>query len=486
MNAKFKRVLLINPAYSKSYFSIPVLPAGLGYLAESLKSNNISYKIFDMSLGYKKKDLIEIIKSFKPELIGITCITYMINNTYDLVSWLKREFPDIKIVMGGPHVSSIKDKVIKDCPELDFAVTGEGEHVLIELCSGVDLKNIIGLVYKENNQVKFTGSRKFIENLDSLGFPRYDGFELDRYGYKMIGIVTSRGCPYSCIYCSCNVIGKTIRFRSPESILNEIKYWYDLGYREFGIQEDNPTFDRNRMLEICKLLQKEDLEGLKLMCGNGVRADRVDKELLIEMKKAGFKRLAFGVESGSDKVLKSIKKGSTVEVMDRAIKEASELGFFVSLFFLIGAPGETVEDVKKSISLALRYHVHCVDFFNLIPLPGSELYAWVERNRYFVRFPSEYLNAKFHPARSINPVFETPEFPKRTRMKMLKKTRGISRLIRRRVLESRFPRLGVYGKVLFWLYCTEFINKIENKVLSNEFLRNTVGNIRMKIRNKFY
>ncbi|MBM3245428.1 MAG: radical SAM protein [Candidatus Omnitrophica bacterium] len=481
-----KKILLINPEYSRTYFSLPVLPAGLGYLAESLGRHSIDYRVIDMSLGYKTRPLYSEIRKFRPDFIGITCISYMLKNTYEVVRGIKEMFPDVKIVIGGPHVSSIKEEVLKQCEALDFAIVGEGEVSLPELILGKPQEGIKGLIFREGENLVFNGHRDFFANLDSLGFPKYKGFEMNRYGYKMIGIVTSRGCPYSCIYCSCNVIGKQIRFRSANSIVEEIQYWYGLGYREFGIQEDNPTFDRSRMLQICSAIQKKGFKGLKLMCGNGVRADRVDRQLLIEMKKAGFKRLAFGVESGSDKVLKAIRKGSTVEIMDRAIREATDLGFFVSLFFLVGSPSETNEDVLASVSLALKYPVQCIDFFNLIPLPGSELFDWVRDNGYFLVAPENYLNARQHPARSVFPVFQTPEFPGEERMRMLRHTKNITRKVKRRALREKFPQLGKFGDILFYIYCSDFVNSIEHFLLSSEVIRKSLGRFRMKLRDLFY
>lgn len=481
---RFNRVLLVSPAYSRYFFSIPVLPTGLGYLAESLSVNNIEYSVLDMSLGYSFRDLKSRIDEFKPDLIAISSMSYMLSNTYGMITALKNDLTSLKIVIGGPHVSSIREKVMDECKDIDFAIAGEGERSLIELCQGKQIEEIRGLIYREDGGVIFHGLRDFISDLDNLGFPKYRGFELKKYGYG-IGIVGSRGCPYSCIYCSCNVIGKKIRFRSVESIVDEIDYWYKQGYHEFGFQEDNPTFDRDRMFKLCRVIQ-ERFSDLRLMCGNGVRADRVDRALLVAMKKAGFKRLAFGIESGSDKVLKAIKKGATVETMDKAISEASELKFFISLFFLVGSPQETADDVNKSIRLALKYQVQCVDFFNLVPMPGSELYNWVKENKYFVRSPNEYLNAAFHPARSVDPIFETPEFSRSERRKMLKKTQKITMFIKRRTLESRFYYLGIMGKLIFRIYCSKPINRIENKLLSNEFLRNTMGKLRMQIRNQFY
>ena len=261
---RFRKILLVNPAYSRAFFSIPVLPAGLGYLAESLKKNGIGYRILDMSLGYRLKDLKKQIAEFKPDLLGISCISYMLTDTYTMIQEVKKVFPSVKILIGGPHISSIKEDVFKECPAIDFAIVLEGEYSLVELCKGVPFSEIAGLIYRVDSEILFSAPAKFIPDLDCLDFPKYADFELHRYGYG-IGIVSSRGCPYSCIYCSCNVIGKKIRLRSAQSVVDEIDYWYERGYREFGFQEDNPTFDRDRMFEICEKLQKKDLKDLRLM-----------------------------------------------------------------------------------------------------------------------------------------------------------------------------------------------------------------------------
>lgn len=480
-----EKILLINPRYSRRVFAIPILPAGLGYVAESLKASGIEYDIFDMNFNYTYNDLRGKIAKFKPQLIGISLMSYKLESIYSLVSQIKKEFPHIKIVVGGPHVSSIRIDIFKECTAFDYGVVLEGEDTLVELCRGMPINEIKGLVYKKDGNTEFNGERPFIRELDSIPFPRYDKFELERYGYG-IGIVSSRGCPYSCLYCSCNIIGKIIRFRSSRNVVDEIAYWHDKGCKEFGFQEDNPTFNRQRILEICDEIVRTGLSDIRIMCGNGVRADRIDRELLKKMKEAGFKRLAIGVESGSEKVLKAIKKGADLADMESAIKYACELGFFVSLFFLVGSPSETMEDVDKTIKLAMKYPVHDISFFNLVPMPGSELYDWVAKNRYFVRMPREYLNAEPHPARSSMPIFQTPDFSLKERIRALKKTQQISRLVRRRTMQKRFRYLGPVGNIIFWFYTLTFAQKMESVLLSNELFRRSVGQLRMSIRNKFY
>ena len=479
------KVLLINPFYSSKFYSIPVLPAGLGYLCECLKENKIDYDILDMALGYNLDNLKRKIRLFCPDLIGFSMMSYRYKNIYEIINEIKKEFPHIRVVCGGPHVSNFKEKVFLECPAVDFGITFEGEYALSELAKGEKLKNIKGLLYRKDGKVTYTGDRGFIEDLNTVPFPRYDKFELKKYRYG-ISIVTSRGCPYSCTYCSCHLIGKKIRFRSAKNIAGEIEYWYKRGFREFGLQDDNPTFDKQRMYRLCDELEKMGLKDIMIMCGNGVRADRVDKDLLRRMKEVGFQRLAFGVEAGNDSILRNIRKGLKIKTIEHAISIACELNFYVSLFFLVGSPGERIEDVNDSIALALKYPVCDVKFNNLVPIPGTELFEWVKKNHYFLISPDKYLNMD-PPAQMSNcAIFETPEFPAKDRVKMLIKTRKVERLIRRKVIERRLPSFLGLNKVIAFLYTAEFIRRMENWLMSFEWIRNSLGRLRMLVRKFIY
>ncbi|RKY32722.1 MAG: hypothetical protein DRP74_01920 [Candidatus Omnitrophota bacterium] len=482
---RFKKVLLVNPFYSSKFYPIPVLPAGLGYLAECLKSAFIDYDIIDMALGYDLADLKRKIKSYSPDLIGFSIMTYRYMNTYEVIAEVKKEFPQIKIVCGGPHISNLKNKIFEECPDIDYGVTFEGEETLIELASGNQLESIKGLIYKKGDKVVYNGDRDFIVDLDRIPFPRYEKFEIDKYKYG-ISMVTSRGCPFSCIYCSCHLLGKKIRFRSPGNVAEEFEYWYGRGFREFGLQEDNPTFNKERMYRLCDEIEKKGLKGIMIMCGNGVRADRIDKELLIRMKQAGFKRLAFGVEAGNNAILKNIKKNLKIETIENAISTACDLGFYVSLFFLVGSPGERVKDVRDSIALALKYPVSDVKFNNLVPIPGTELYRWVKENNYLLMEEDEYLNMDPPAQLSNRVVFQTPEFTASERLKMLKETKNVERRVKRRVIERKLPFCLGLNKAIARLYTTDFIRGLESVLFSSQGARESIGKIRMRVRKYIY
>lgn len=433
-----------------------------------------------MALGYGPKDLFEEIGIYSPDIIGITMMTFNYRNHYKLINEIKSRFKNIAIAVGGAHVSLMREKVLADCPDIDYGVVLEGEKTMLELCQGNDLSKIGGLIYRKNSEIVFNGERSFIENLDDIPYPKYGSFELDKYPYpnsperfRDIPIVSSRGCPYQCIFCPVkSAIGEKFRYRSPENMLKELGYWYEKGYRTFWFADDNFTLLKERVSKFCDLIDKSGMKDLSLGCGNGIRADRVDIELLKKMKNAGFKVLAFGVESGSDRILKIYKKSETLLQIETGIKNAIELGFSVGLCFLIGAPGETPQDVEKSFELARRYPIDGVRFYHITPYPKTELYEWIEKNSYFVAEPAEYLNSVI--SFQNNPVYKTPELPLNVRKKLFKKAKKIENYIENNFYARKFIKLGtpkLIAGVLASLYRTSIINRILNLQIRGKKLR---------------
>lgn len=457
---KYNKILLISPRFQKGKFCLSIFPlAGLGYVAESLQSKGFAVSVFDMNLQYDYKDLLHKISDFKPDIIGFTVMTFGHRDVYAVIEKIKESHPEIKIVAGGPHISTLREKVLRDCPSIDYGIVLEGDLSLAELCDGKDQKSIQGLIYRENGGISVNVYENFIEDLDKISFPKYEAFELEKYPTRQIGIVTSRGCPYSCIYCPViAAIGKKFRRRSAENIINEIDYWYHKGYREILFLDDNFTLSRERVKQICEMISKKKYRDVRFKCPNGIRADRVDYEILRSMKDVGFDMVAFGVESSSDKVLKNIKKGENIATVEKSIKNACDLGFDVDLFFLIGSPGETIDDMETSFSLAMRYPVRNAHFYNIIPFPATELFDWIKEKGYFVRPPETILNNASH---FINePSFYTPEMPVEERKEAFKRGQLVSRNIRRKFLERKIQGPLLFRKIFSWIYTTSFINRM--------------------------
>ncbi|MFA6635558.1 MAG: radical SAM protein [Candidatus Omnitrophota bacterium] len=460
----YKRVLLLVPGYKKSHYEYAGLPAGAGYISEALDREGIDQKIVDMRLGYSYGQLKKHINLFRPDLIGLSMMSFRHKDHYDLIGKIKTEFPDIAIAVGGPHLSTFREKALEACGAIDYGFTLEGEDAIIELCAGEKpLDEIKGLLYRKEDKIVYTGDRPFILDLDSKGFPKYGFFERDKYP-NFISLVTSRGCPHSCIFCPVQLtIGKRLRVRSPGSILEEIDYWYGRGVKVFNVVDDNFTFYKDRILAICDGIKKRGYKDISFSCRNGVRADTVDREMLEAMKDIGFNYLAFGVESGSDRILEVIKKGEKLEAIENAVKEACDLGYMVTLFFIMGLPTETKEDVEKSLEFAMKYPVFDVRFYNPIPFPGTELYDWVEEKGYFDESLGDYLNSFSH---WINkPVFGTPELPIDSRIQLyaeindrIKKHTLKTKMSFAKDMERMFADLGVphfMSRVLGRIYYTE-------------------------------
>jgi radical SAM superfamily enzyme YgiQ (UPF0313 family) len=227
-------------------------------------------------------------------------------------------------------------------------------------------------------------------------------------------------------------------------VIKEIEYHYGRGYRDFSFRDDNFTLVKDRVYGICDELERSAMKGLYLMCDNGVRADKVDYGVLKRMKEAGFRMIGLGVESGDDRVLKSLKKSATVKVMEDAIKAACDLDYLVELYLLIGAPGETPQDFDKTVSLATRYPVMTASFYHILPYPHTELFDTAKKNGYLLRGPEEYLNDGSQ--RRNTPFISTPEFPYELRVKAFD---DAYRAVSEHVKNSRrsYSRRNAYGKL---------------------------------------
>ncbi|MFH2137096.1 MAG: radical SAM protein [Candidatus Omnitrophota bacterium] len=468
----YKKVFLLTPPYRGTRVK-GVFSAGLGYIAESLKNAGIEYEVCNMSLGYDYKYLKMKIDRFAPGLIGISMMTYRYKQTYELIRSLKKDYPKIRIVVGGPHISLFRKEVLEACPEIDFGITLEGEETIVELCSGTAAGSIKGLIYQGEKGVIYNGDREFINPLDKIAFPQYEKFEMERIFNKEINsvpIVSSRGCPFACVYCPVKFsVGCDFRVRSPESIIAELKYWHQKGYRRFSFADDNFTLKKQRIVDLCEALRKNNLNDLKLSCDNGIRADKVDKDLLKLMRDVGFYRIAFGVEAGNNKILKQLKKSENIETITARIQEACDLGYEMDLFFLVGSPGETWEDLQDSFSIALKYPIGTAYFYNIIPFPHTELFDWIKENGRFLKEPENYLDD--YPILDNVPLFETPEMPLKMRKKAIKKAFSITRLTMYRAWTKRLEKLGGLGKILAFIYTREFVQDV---ILRNEITRKIV------------
>jgi len=454
MSDEFKTLFIIPPlrtVFGEEGAGVPEHPhVGVAYLVAMSKQNNIRCKIIDMCLGYTYLQVLEFIKQYKPNLICITCFSSGHDKVYTLIEKIRnaRFSSNLPIVMGGPHSSAIRSKILEET-RADFAVVGEGEHAIIELIkelrgSNPCFENIKGLIWNQNSQIIENKERPYIQELDKLPFPAYDDFEIERYichDDRRLPIVTSRGCPYQCNYCSVRLsMGNCFRARSPENVVDEIEYWYKKGWNKFDFNDDAFTLDMGRAARICELIKERKL-GIRFYLYNGIRANKVDEDLLKLMKEAGCRFLAYGCESGNNTVLRAIKKGLRVEDVINAVNMTKEVDIKHAVNFIIGHPTETYEKAMESIKLAKELKCNFVNFYNLIPYPNTDLFKWIEKsgNARFLYPVEVYLNKLSY--RNISPVFETNEFSAEDRIRALKQ--GFD-LYERTVMQFRFGKHAGY------------------------------------------
>jgi radical SAM superfamily enzyme YgiQ (UPF0313 family) len=472
---QFKKILLISPP-SSSYLGASRPPQNLGYLAESLLHHNIDYQILDMRLGYIFKHLQKMIEHFNPDLIGITLVSLEYKKSYEIISRIKNLFPDKQIIVGGPHVTVLQEKVMEECQDIDFGVVYEGENTLVDLCMNkYPIDEIPGLIRrKKDHTTIYNGHREYKRNLDDIPFPTYQKFELNKYINEM-PLNSSRGCPFKCIFCPNKMITKKYRWRSAEYVVDEIEYWYKKGIRVFNFDDDNFTFLYDRIFLICEEIERRGIKDAEFRCSNGLRADKIDRKMLERMKKVGFTYIAFGIDGGNEKMLRMNKKGETIDRIENAIRNACELGFDVKIFCIIGMPYETLGDIEDSYSLVQKYPVKRVILNNPIPYPGTELYEIVNKNNWFLKKPEQYLN--YITENEDIPVFETPEISRETRIEILKKCRRIEKKMTRKAVQMMYSNYKFIGKIMGLIFASKWIQALFFK---NRRFRQFIENIRHK------
>ena len=387
------KVLLVKP-YNSSDHIQPSL--GLGYLAAGIREKH-DVKIVDC---IKERMTItrlgKAIKNYSPDILGLQCYTFDLKFVDEALELAKSISPGIVTAVGGPHPSALPEDMLDAFKErLDFLFIGEAERSFPKLLDSLekrrsDFRSIPGLVWMEDGKA-ITNPRDIIEDLDFLGMPAWDLIHPEDYpesqhgaffkNFPIAPIMVTRGCPYPCTFCAGSVVsGKKIRRRSIDSVLNEIAYLKrDFGIREFHIIDDNFTMDTAYAKEFLTRLKKLDL-GMSWAVPNGVRMDTLDGELLKLMKETGLYLISLGIESGSDRILRLMKKGITKSKIREHVKMIKASGIDIAGFFILGFPGETVETIRETIKFSAELPLVRANFFTYLPFPGSESYAELERN----------------------------------------------------------------------------------------------------------
>jgi len=390
-------------------------------MVSMIRDRGVSYEIIDMNLGYSFEHVVDEIKHGCPDFVCITIYSAGYKIVYSLINSLRASY-DGTIVLGGPHIA-VAGKQALEMTQADFAVVGEGEYTLVELTQDLDPQTIKGLIWRQDSKIIENERREYLMDLDSLPFPAFEDFKLDEYlcfTDKRLPIVTSRGCPFRCIYCCTPLsMGHRFRARSPENVVDEIQHWYEKGWTVFDINDDVFTFNKARAKRICELVLERRLQ-IKFNLAVGIRANSVDEELLRVLKEAGCRFISYGCEAGNDNILKAIRKAIRTQDVENAVRLTRKIGINHKVNFIIGHPMERYDDALDSIKLAKKLKCNFVGFNNLIPYPGTEAYALIKNNSHarFIFSPEVYLNDLTH--KKLMPVFETDRFLAKDMEKVLK------------------------------------------------------------------
>ena len=364
-------------------------PINILYVAATLRENGFEPHLFDYEVEpWEPERLVAEIDRLDPLFVGVSCMTPLIVTVHAIAGTVKRAFPRLPTVVAGAHPTALPRETLADFPDFDIAMLGEGEFTSVALCQriseGRDLSGLLGVGYRveRGGGIVLNGERPIFKGLDQIPFPARDMLRMELYpGASKSGlsagvnrstqVFTSRGCPFLCTFCAIPVAhNHKVRFRSPESVRRElaesVRRW---GFTHVTLHDDTFTLSERRVREI-----SEAVGSLGVSWDCDTRVDQVTREMLIAMGQNGCARIAFGVESGSDRILKLIKKDVTVEQIKNAFAWAKEAGMQTCGYFIVGAhPDETPGEVEMTRDL-----IHAVepDFAHIsvgVPYPGTEL-----------------------------------------------------------------------------------------------------------------
>jgi len=447
------KILLINPPQVTRH---PQPALGLALVAAVLERNGYPVKILDLpALGFSENSLPSILHQEKPNVVGITAMTPTINSAVRVARKVKETDGDISVILGGAHATLLPEETLRSAPEIDVIVRGEGERTTPELAKVLgenprQIKKVLGITYREGNSVRSSPSRPPILDMDTLPFPAFHLLPMGKYRLHppfgrqspVMPIITSRGCPYRCIFCSKAVFGKKYRSNSPAYVVDEIQFLKEkFGVEEIKFYDDVFTLNRKWVIAVCMQLKEQ---GIDIPWSCETRVNLVDSELLRVMQDAGCYMIEYGVESGNQGILNNLKKDITLEKIVEAFKLTREAGIETVAYFMLGSPHETPETIRQTIGFAQKIDPDFVQFSITTPYPGTELYSLAVEDECVPEKWEEYMYADLKSA--ANPGFETKTLSRGELMDWNKKA-YISFYLRRSYVWKRLRKMTSLGEL---------------------------------------
>jgi len=424
------KILLIDPPYTIfTGYDSRYFPVGLSYIGSALKENGYDVVIYDVdrerqdtgdlnfSEEYERLDnylreingsnhfvwerIEKVVEDYAPDIIGITAMTMVFGSAIKTAEVCKKVQPEAIVIIGGPHVTDWPE-ICFQSPYIDFCLSGEGEESILLLLKAIKDKNtssreIPGVSFKKDGQVILRNSTPNISELDKYPFPARELLlNQDKYTSEDMGVImTSRGCPYKCGFCS---HPPKVRYRNLDNVIEEISYVKDkYGTQQFTIKDDSFTVSRKRTIEFCGRLKKE---GLDINWDCTTRVNLIDDELLDMMQDAGCNVIKVGIETGSERIMKEVNKGITLEQAKKAADMLNKHGFFWSAYFMYGLPTETKDDMLKTLEFMKELNPPYAGLGLYAPMPNTQMWdqglelglidPHININHFFERNPKDY------------------------------------------------------------------------------------------------
>jgi anaerobic magnesium-protoporphyrin IX monomethyl ester cyclase len=372
------RFLLVNPFYPIS--ETPSPPLGLAFLGAALEQAGIETQVLDLVVyPYSREMLQDLLAEFKPDIVGSTCVTMSFDEAIKVLRDIKDIDPSIATAMGGPHVTFRAEETLAENPFVDYIMQGEGEEAIVELTRAVEtgqgFDDIVGLAYRKDGQIVSNGIRPPGIDVNSLPIPARHLLPLGRYRTlgMAISMTSSRGCPFNCIFCvGRKMVGAKVRYRDPIKVVDELGYLAGLGFTQINMADDLFTANKKHCFAVCDEIMRR---GIKTKWTSFARVDTVSLDVLKAMKDAGCSAVSFGVESGNQEILKTIKKGITLDQVIKAVEMCNEAGMIPHASFILGLPGETPRTIQESVAFGDKIKEMGVShgFHLLAPFPGTEV-----------------------------------------------------------------------------------------------------------------